>query len=93
MSPAAAEQVRWYAYHYDTDSGERVWVLSMDDDRFTNHAENPNTETVHDSAVGPLHLAASNAVRDIAEGEEITWNYREFRGLNSDLALASVGST
>jgi SET domain-containing protein len=93
LSPAALEQLRWYAYHYDDGDGRRIWVLSSDDDRFTNHADDPNTQSVHDPSIGPRHLAASFAVRDIAAGEEITWNYAEFNGLNQDLRGAVCASS
>lgn len=89
LAPAAIEQVRWYARHVDAPDGSRLSILSADDDRFTNHADDPNTMTVHVPAHGPLHLAASFAVRDIRPGEEITWNYREFHGLNNDVRVAA----
>ncbi|MBY0112941.1 MAG: SET domain-containing protein [Phycisphaerales bacterium] len=94
LSDAARDQVRWYAYHYDGEDGRRVWVLSGDDDRFTNHSNDPNTMTMHDPASGPLHLAPSFATRNIQPGEEITWNDAEFHGLNSDLrAMLAASST
>lgn len=88
LSPSARQRVEWYAYHYDEegDPRRRVWVLSTDDDRFTNHSSDPNTITIHDPRDGPLHLAPSFAVRDIQPGEEITWHYKEFFGLNNDHA-------
>jgi len=43
------------------------WLLSSDNDRFTNHSENPNT--------GPLPDGKKIALRDIKKGEEITANY------------------
>ena len=43
-------------------------MLSSDDDRFTNHSDDPNTKCQGQSTF---------AVRDIQEGEEITNNYRE----------------
>lgn len=67
--PAAAQlQVRWYAY-YDTEKHEHV--LSGDDDRFTNHSDDPNTAS---------DGYATYALRDIHPGEEITWDYRNFGG-------------
>lgn len=41
LSPVAQQQVKHYAYFCNT---QRKYVLSADDDRFTNHSENPNTE-------------------------------------------------
>jgi hypothetical protein len=66
LSVAAQAQVRHYAFY---DPQRRVYVLSGDDDRFTNHADEPNTreaENGYDSV----------AIRDIQAGEEITWSYR-----------------
>lgn len=61
MGPAEQQFVKHYCYKRDG-----IWHCSMDDDRFTNHSEDPNcreTET------------ATYAARDIQEGEEITTNY------------------
>lgn len=44
-------------------------VLCCDNERFVNHSENPNSITVGDTSI---------AARDIAVGEEITENYRDF---------------
>ncbi|MBI1763968.1 MAG: SET domain-containing protein [Acidobacteria bacterium] len=65
LSATAQAQVRHYAFF---DAARRVYVLSSDDDRFTNHADDPNTqeEGGYDSY----------AIRDIQAGEEITWCYR-----------------
>jgi SET domain-containing protein len=87
LSDATIDQIRWYAYSYDGEDGRRVWVLSSDDDRFTNHADDANTFSVHDPRSGPRHLAPSYAVRDIAAGEEITWSYRECEGLNNHIPV------
>jgi SET domain-containing protein len=70
LSETARNQVEHYAYfHTDT----RTFVLSSDDDRFTNHSYDPNTRPVGDRAV---------AVRDIRTGEEITSDYSELGRLN-----------
>ena len=66
LSSTAQEQVRHYAEYFPA---ERKFVLSSDDDRFTNHSDNPNTAS-HGGKT-------SFAVRDINEGEEITHDYRE----------------
>jgi SET domain-containing protein len=70
LSDAAREQVLWYAYY---DPAKRVYVLSADDDRFTNHADDPNT--ANDGNV-------TFATRDIRPGEEITWDYRPWSGVD-----------
>ncbi len=46
-----------------------VWVLCGDHAKFVNHSEMPNSVTVGDESI---------ALRDIAAGEEIVENYREF---------------
>jgi SET domain-containing protein len=43
------------------------WILSADNDRFTNQSDNPNT--------APLPDGKMIAVRDIKKGEEITSDY------------------
>lgn len=47
-------------------------ILSGDNDRFTNHSDNPNTK--------PNEIGDMIAVRDIMKGEEITANYYEIDG-------------
>jgi len=76
--PAPAQQcIRYYAYF---DLGLQKYILSSDDDRFTNHSEEPNTEDVD---------GATYAKCDIFPGEEITANYlnlglTEFMGSGMD---------
>lgn len=73
LSPAARAQVLWYAYR---DDNEGVYVLSGDDDRFTNHSSSPNTANDGDMTF---------AVRDILPDEEITWNYEEYGGIDFEV--------
>lgn len=72
LSAAAREQVFWYAYY---DPARHVYVLSADDDRFTNHADDPNTAN---------NGEVTFATRDIQPGEEITWDYRPWGGLTAE---------
>jgi len=65
LSPAAKDQVLYYAF---LDPVTRTFILSSDDDRFTNHADQPNTWSQN-------HLTV--AIEDIPCGEEITANYEE----------------
>lgn len=46
-----------------------VWYLDFDDIRFLNHADEPNLLLTNEGIV---------AARNIAEGEELTQNYRDF---------------
>lgn len=64
LSAVARDQVLWYAFYDQTRS---AYVLSGDDDRFTNHADDPNT--ADDGAF-------TVARRDILPGEELTADYR-----------------
>jgi uncharacterized protein len=57
-----------YGYRHMTKPG--VFVLEFDNGRFMNHADRPNTEFTDPDK--------GWAIRDIAEGEEITCNYAEF---------------
>ena len=68
LSPTAREQVRYYAY---LDATAQVYFLSSDDDRFTNHSDTANT-----ADKGYLQTVAT---RDIAAGEEVTWDYGPWR--------------
>jgi uncharacterized protein len=52
-----------------------VLVLSGDNDRYTNHSDDPNTEVVLPN--GPH--AHVRAIRDIGAGEEITCDYTVIR--------------
>ena len=58
--------VQMYAY-YDTQLNK--FILPVDNDRFTNHSDNPNTS--------PLPNGKMVAIKDIKAGEEITSNYYE----------------
>ena len=70
LLPLAAQQfVHYYAY-YDAQKGG--YVLCVDDDHFTNHSDEPNTQNVY-AEDGSF---ATYAICDIQVGEEITWNYR-----------------
>jgi len=53
-----------YAYH---DKQLNKWILSSDNDRFTNHSRTANTK--------PLENGCVVAARDIRKGEELTINY------------------
>lgn len=57
------EQIDYYGYLHEAT---QTYVLSSDDDRFCNHADDPNTRAAGNHTV---------AVRDIPAGGEITFNY------------------
>lgn len=61
--PAVAEQIHYYAYWHVP---RRTYLLSGDDDRFSNSAADPVTRVAGDRTV---------AVRDIPAGGEITFDY------------------
>lgn len=64
LSAVARDQVLWYAFY---DRTREAYVLSGDDDRFTNHSDAPNT-----ADDGAFTVAS----RDILPGDEITADYR-----------------
>ena len=70
LSPIARKQVLYWAYF---DIATRTFILSSDDDRFTNHSDEPNTQNVGDCVV---------AARDIHPGEEITCDYTQLVVIN-----------
>jgi SET domain-containing protein len=65
LSVPAREQLLFYCY-FDFDRG--LYVLSGDDDRFTNHSDSPNCED-------DPSRDATRALTDIYPGDEITWDY------------------
>ncbi len=71
LSPIARVQ----ALHYGAyNSFRRLYLLSSDDDRFTNHSEKPNSIIPEDE--DPSSCRFIVALWDIQPGEEITWDYR-----------------
>jgi SET domain-containing protein len=69
LEPVAQLQVQRYAY---VDPERRARILCADDARFFNHAEDANCRDLAGSG-GDV----TEAARDIEEGEELTWDYRE----------------
>ena len=67
LPEVAKSWVLHYGY-YDEDEDE--YVICVDDARFFNHSENPNT----DNTIKEVTIAT----KDIRKGEEITCNYFEF---------------
>ncbi len=73
LSAAAKEQFLQYSY---LDKHLHEYVLCADDARFMNHSDEP---TLLDASDGPAdHYGYSVAARDLAAGEELTCDYREF---------------
>jgi SET domain-containing protein len=70
LPPPAREQVLHYACY---EPQHRRYLLSSDDDRFSNHADDPNTRLCDDEML---------AVRDIHIDEEITCDYRQVLMVN-----------
>jgi hypothetical protein len=65
LPQAAKDQILYYGWF---DNRLKKHILSVDDDRFTNHSDTPN-----------IHLSGNFAVAlcDIHPGAEITCNYTE----------------
>jgi SET domain-containing protein len=70
LPPSAREQVLFYC-DGDYDPARGVYTLSMDDARFTNHSDVPNTASAEGGRI-------TVATRDIHPGDEITWDYRSW---------------
>lgn len=68
--------IKHYGYF---DKEKHKWHLSFDDIRFCNHSSDGNITLKEKSLV---------AKRDIAKGEELTQDYREFEPLREKLRLA-----
>ena len=69
LPPNARRAMEYYSYHCKVAG---IHVLSSDDDRFTNHADDPNSIFVDGVTI---------AVRDIQVGEEVTMNYDDLEVL------------
>ena len=81
LSEVTQAFVERYAYPLPTDPS--ILVLEVDNGRFMNHAENPNTDFSEPSG--------GTARRDIGAGEELTCNYGEFFGSFELLAPVAEG--
>lgn len=57
-------------YAYESSHYLGKIILGIDNDRFMNHSDAPNTDFSHPTD--------GFAIKDIAAGEEITCNYKEF---------------
>jgi SET domain-containing protein len=68
LPPHMQDFIERYTYPHIRMPG--VLILEADNGRFMNHSETPNTDFAG--------FDQGFAIRDIAQGEEITCNYREF---------------
>jgi SET domain-containing protein len=68
----ARETIETYTYLHQPSG---LYVYCLDNARFMNHADDPNTAGVH---AGGAIEGYDIATRDIAEGEELTCDYRLF---------------
>lgn len=75
LSPPVIGQVEKYAYR-SRITGD--YILCGDDQRFTNHADVPNTVCLIDKVSTHPEDLDCYASRDISAGEEITNDYTEF---------------
>jgi len=80
LSEAAKNQLLFYCYF---DFERQLYILSSDDERFTNHSDSPNTVD-HDQEVATI------AIVDIYPGDEITWNYRAMAPWHFDTAQPNL---
>lgn len=69
LSPASREQFNRYSFF---DTTHETYMFCGDDGRFFNHSDDPNCDDSMNNA--------TFAVRDIAIGEELTVNYKDFYG-------------
>jgi SET domain-containing protein len=61
---------REYMYHYSWKDENGDFYISLDNDKFMNHADDANTDNAH-----PKYCFAN---RDIKTGEELTCDYTKF---------------
>lgn len=84
LLPEPAKSALLEYVYLDTVSG--LYVLCIDDARFMNHADDPNTSGVHVHGKIEGHDIAT---RNIGRGEEITCDYRTFDGHASKRSFLS----
>jgi len=72
ISPVAGEQIRRFLY---VDIETSAYVLCSDDAKYMNHSDTPNTRTLQDQTW---------TTRDVAAGEELTCDYREFDAVSRE---------
>lgn len=84
LSPPAKQQFLNYAYF---DLKTQKYILAFDDSRFFNHSETPNCDEA--DLPGEL-VTVTIAGRDIAIGEEITDDYRDYDASFADRNI-SIG--
>jgi uncharacterized protein len=72
LAEPARQAFMTYTYYNEKLS---LWVYCLDNGRFLNHSDQPNT--AEDYRLDPIH-GVDFALRDIAQGEEITSDYRSF---------------
>ncbi|MDX2309601.1 MAG: SET domain-containing protein [Hyphomicrobium sp.] len=72
LPPAARHQLETYTYRH---AASGLFIFCIDNARFMNHADDPNTAGYHE---GGRVEGYDTALRDIAAGEELTCDYRLF---------------
>lgn len=81
---AAPEPIRSALLRYSyLDAKTGLYIYCIDNARFVNHADNPNTRGAYEKNDA---FGRDVATRDIQPGEEITCDYREF-DLDHELKL------
>lgn len=80
LPEAARELVLLFGYY---DESDQCYQLDVDNGRFTNHSDTPNLVGADSQSENRTRLFAA---RDIAEGEELTINYRVVDGMARDPA-------
>ena len=60
----------WVLHYGYYDKQSEVWIICVDDARFFNHSDNPNTDNITENE--------TVAKRNIKKDEELTCNYFEF---------------
>jgi SET domain-containing protein len=72
LSQQAREYLEFYAYR---SKKSQMWVLPMDNGKYFNHSDTPNTlSSYHDDQEEVI----TKAIKDIESGEEMTDDYHSF---------------
>lgn len=73
LCDSAREFIDFYSYKNRVTG---AYILPADNDRYTNHSDNPNTQNLNFTSSEGVTIASKN----IQVGEEITTNYFELEG-------------